>query len=353
MKGFLTRLLLFLALLGIVIELFFRFVVPASMFPSYRTNVEYSILQFDTAYLRDGVYTSGRLARDRADWHVNDHGWNSRVEFKRPGERELPCMVIFGDSYIEAFLTGLDEHVDAYLGDRFAGRYEVYGMGVSGGIFAHYLQMARYSKELFDPEIMIFFINNGDIKASLADFGRRSLFSQFKSVDDGFVELPVRQHRSDWVKQLMKRSALVRYLTKNANVNLLGGNVDVEATAIGRPRGLTHEQERLLRDFAAYATELLRREHPETEFIFLFDANRKAMYSDKKKPPRLYDSLLLEEPAAANGIHLLDLTETFYEDHRANGTRLSFDYDYHWNAYTNRLVADTLGDFIEQVVLEE
>jgi hypothetical protein len=353
MKGFFARLFLFLALLVIVVELFFRFVVPASEFPSYRTNVEYSILQFDTEYLRDGVFTSGRLARERASWHVNDAGWNSRIEFEPRDERELPCMVVFGDSYIEALLTDLDDHVDAFLGDRFAGRYEVYGMGISGGIFAHYIQMARYSREMFDPEIMIFFMNNGDIKASLADFGRRSLFRQFKSADDGFAELPVRQHRSNWVKQLVKRSALIRYLTKNANVNLLGGNVDREATAIGRPQGLTQEQERLLRDFAAYATALLRREHPETEFVFLFDANRKAMYADDRRPPRLYDSILLEEPAAANDIHVLDMTEVFYEDYRANGTKLSFDYNYHWNAYANRLVADTLGDFIEQAVLEK
>jgi len=353
MKGFLIRLLLFVLVLAISIELFFRFVVPASQFPSYRTNVEYSVLQLDASALRDGIFTSGRLALDRADWHVNAQGWNSRIDFKRPAERDLPCIAIFGDSYIEGFLNGLDDHIDSYLADRFAGRYEVYGMGVSGAIFGHYMQMARYARELFDPEIMVFFVNNGDVRASLSEFGRRPLFRQFAREDGGFVELPVARHRSNRFKKALKRSALVRYLKSNANFNLFGGMVDEEATAVDRAREADELEERLLRDFALYATELLRREHPESEFIFLFDANRKTLQADRAMPPRLYDSLLLETPAAAAGIHFLDLTETFHDDYVANGLLLNFDHNYHWNRRANRLAAEALGDLIEQLILEE
>ncbi len=67
-------------LMTVIMELFFRFVVPATNMPRYRWVDEYEILSHDPSWVREGVYTTGPSAIRLGGWRINDAGWNSPIE---------------------------------------------------------------------------------------------------------------------------------------------------------------------------------------------------------------------------------------------------------------------------------
>ena len=59
----------------LILELTFRFIIPASQFPYYYYDQNDRILRFATTEQREGVFTIGYLAQQRARWRINNAGW--------------------------------------------------------------------------------------------------------------------------------------------------------------------------------------------------------------------------------------------------------------------------------------
>src|SRR5688572_7206492 len=99
------RNIIILTLPGLVVlftrlELTFTFIIPAAETPYYYFDTTDQILRFSTTKQRDGVYTIGSRAEQRARWHINNAGWNSSIEYE--GEKRRMRIALIGDSYIEA-----------------------------------------------------------------------------------------------------------------------------------------------------------------------------------------------------------------------------------------------------------
>lgn len=60
-------------------------------------------------------------------------------------------------------------------------------------------------------------------------------------------------------------------------------------------------------------------------------------------------SSLLAEFAADHQIHFLDLTATFQEE-AGMGTELYYRFDTHWNQRGHDLAAETISNFIEEIL---
>ena len=112
---FLLRVVVFLLVFTALAEVWLRTVTPASETPLSYQDTSSMIIRFDPTGPREGLYTVGRMARRGGQWRVNNAGWISAVDYAPAAERERPLIALFGDSYIEGFLTDVDQHIDAYL----------------------------------------------------------------------------------------------------------------------------------------------------------------------------------------------------------------------------------------------
>ena len=168
---FLLRVVVFLLVFAALAEVWLRTVTPASEVPLSYQDARSMIFRFDPSGPREGLYTVGRLARRGGNWRVNNAGWISAVDYVPATKRDRPLVALFGDSYIEGFLTDVDQHVDTYLQEVLKPVSDVYAFGLSGWYLEQYVAASRYAASLYQPDLLVIFIDGGDVSDSVRENG--------------------------------------------------------------------------------------------------------------------------------------------------------------------------------------
>lgn len=358
---FLARAAVFVLVFGGVAEVWFRTVMPACESPLAYQQQPSTIVRFDPTGPGSGLWTVGRLCLRGGEWHVNNAGWNSGVDYVSAGERKRPLIALLGDSYIEAFLTDTDQHIDAYLPEMLVGS-DSYAFGLSGWYLEQYVAVSRYAQALFRPDLLVIFINAGDVSDSLRESGAPSPYWwQIGARRESFKELPPTAVYSASRKALLaKKSAMVNYLRYNAKLTLPGmQNTSVPQPAIGagvpgevdaaRIAARADDAWRDLLPAADFMVGRLCEQHPATPIVFVAYSDRYLPVEDIARTPLFTDGRAVK--AACEGraqCSFIDLRYTFSRDWAAHGLRFESADGNHWNAYGNRLVARTLADFITE-----
>lgn len=223
MVGFLARFAVFLAALAVLLELFFRFVVPATQYPVSRQDPQYQVMKYDTTGPRTGTYTTGRLARHRSHWRVNNLGWISAVDYTPAQEKARPRIAIIGDSYIEAVYLDVDKHLARVVQDNLPVPADVYSLGAWGVDLGQMVMVARYAAKELAPEVMVLVVEYGPLARTPRNLAWRPLNLQLEFTPDGGVtEHPPQDFLPSPYGKYLKLSAAVRYLRMNAKVPLGG-----------------------------------------------------------------------------------------------------------------------------------
>jgi hypothetical protein len=340
-----------LALLALVLELFFRFVLPAAEVPHRTFDASERMIRFDTDGPREGLFTRGRAAEVRAHWRINDFGWNSDVEYQLAGQRsdERPLIAVIGDSYVNSFQVDPDENVSAVLRRELGGRYEVYRFGVPGAPLSHYLHIDRYVNRLFEPDIVVFNIVHNDLQASLRDVVPGPFYLQIAERDGALVEVPPTAPTTAGAPWWL-RSATLRYLKITLQSYLLAGsspspegqryiaNVAVDEVAAQADR---------VRAVVALVLERIREENDGRRVVFVMDAPRLDLYAGRAEQSEVrWLNELMAEACAAAGFPFLDLTTHFGEVFRARGEPFESAVDQHWNELGHREAGRALAAFL-------
>jgi len=148
----------------ILLEVFFRTVIPAANPPKYFFNEEEKIYCFSNKK-KKGVYTIGRFADIRAKWSINNMHWNYPIGYYPVDEKKL--ITVIGDSYIAVLEVDADENYPYLLRERLKTDYEVYAFGIPGAPLSQYLHMSRYVNKHFDPDILIINLVHNDFDQSI------------------------------------------------------------------------------------------------------------------------------------------------------------------------------------------
>jgi hypothetical protein len=209
-----------LIVLFLLLEIFFRVGIPATSWPHACFDQEERIFKF-CANGGEGTYTIGKLANQRGRWRVNNHGWNSSVDYDR--EKTRKRIAVIGDSYIEAFQVDCDEAYPSLLREEIGDRYDVFSFGMSGSPLSQYLHMSRYACRNFDPDVLIFNVRYNDFLESIFELNRGDTVMMMLSItDNSIVETTPRPDYSfsefSWKKRLLRKSAVVRYLVFNLKI---------------------------------------------------------------------------------------------------------------------------------------
>ncbi len=329
------------------LEAFFRAVVPASEQPFAYFDRAHQILRYDTRANTEGTYTIGPWAQQRGRWRINNFGWNSETDY-HPETRFLPVLAVIGDSYVEGFQVDVERTMTSVLRRSLVGQAEVYGFGTSGAPMSQYLQISRYVRTVFDPDVLVFLVIDNDFTESLADLVPKRHFLQVLRTNEGFVErIPV-PYTPSATRRTLSMSALARYLALNLHaektLERLWSPSDAREESIAAwdesIRGKVGEA-------TAYLVQQIRKENPRPEVIFMVDAPRRDIYVGREnQSPTEWLRRLVKTSATDNECRFLDLTDAFGRRFRDEGTRFETTLDYHWNEAGHETAAKALEEFL-------
>ena len=365
----LVRVAVFVLVFCGVAEVWFRTVMPASQTPGYYQRQPAAITRFDPFGPRTGRFTGGRLCLGGTEWRINNAGWSSGVDYVSAIQRKRPLIALFGDSYIEGFLTSTDRHIDAYLPRLLPGTAS-YAFGLSGWYLEQYVAVSRYAAARFQPDVLVVFVDDWDVSDSLSANGTISPYSwQIGPRGTSFAELPPTAAYSATLKsRLAKKSALISYLRYNAKLTLpgmrtagvaqtaVGGGAPGEDSAAGdaAPGAPAPGSWPRLLPAARFMVDRLCADHPGTPIVFVTYGDRYLPVSDVARTPLFPDARAVEVASRDRSqCSFIDLRYEFSRDWARHHVRFEAADGMHWNAYANRLVARTLADFIAENKLLE
>ena len=342
MKSFLLRASLFLLLFGLVAEVCFRWGLPARETPLVRQEPVSRLIQFDPAGPRDGVFSSGRWAQQRARWHVNAQGWNNLIDLQSDTDRERPAVVITGDSQIEGFYIDPEAHLIRRLASRAQEKVVGYSLAVSGYKLGEYIEVARYlHREAINPAVFIIFINPGDFWRGVTNLdGRAGVVPRVQINSDGAGEvtasgtLPI----SRW-RRTLRHSATLRYLLFNANLNPFAkGPADLALNAAAQDPEADAETNPVYDQAFRFVVTAVQEALPRSKVLVLVDADRRGIMSGEHPDP-IPTSGVVASVCADLGCAHVDMTGPFTKAWRADGQRLHFEHNVHWNAHAHDLAS--------------
>jgi hypothetical protein len=288
--------------------------------------------------------TFGKWASVRAKWRVNNHGWNSEIDYRSRKDRSR--IAIIGDSYVEAFQVDVDKNFAALLRGQLGGEHEVYSFGGSGYPLSQYLHVSRYVDRHFAPDILIFIIVHNDFKESVLELNPTDYHLLTVTVTDTIVtentprpNYSLRQY--NWKRQVLYHSRLVRYMLLNLRLRktflpwrgnpLYNANIDANAV---------REKREIIERAAEYTIGRIRSENAGKRVIFVMDAPRHDIYSDRIEQSNvLFLYSMMRNLCENAGAEFLDLTDPMKRDYQLNHTKFESDTDAHWNEYGHRFVA--------------
>jgi hypothetical protein len=270
---------------------------------------------------------------------INNYGFVNDQDYTKHGEGDGPVVVI-GDSYVEAMMVPYEETLHGRLSRLSASRRLVYSIGTSGSQLADYLVYAEFAWHEFHPCVMIMVIVGNDFDESLVQYKKGVGYHLEPLVGEAaFRIVRTDYHPSGW-KQVMRQSALVRYLWKTVGIGSLSLASGKSANYVGNTDAAT-PHERIAASQAAvdyFLAELPQRAKlPASRIIFVVDAPRPDLYeaSGAEQERRSYFHLMRRyflTAAAALGYEAIDMHPRFKARHELDGTRFEFRIDGHWNS---------------------
>ncbi len=355
-----------------MLELLFRFVVPASDYP--RLAYIDDVLRYVPG--QGGVY---RIQDEiAAPFAINAQGWNAaRASYAEAKPAGTTRVAIVGDSYVEAFQVPVTESVaeqlEALPGNN---KLDVLRFGMSGAPFSHYLWMLDRAALRYRPDVVVLNIVHNDFDESYRPAtGRYGASLQTLAVDGdrvtGFVA-PI--PHATTLGDLVLRSATLRFLRFNRQVSrqslvaALTGQ-SIQGYPVGgpkRPPGAGFDEalpavdanvfiDRLLErpkliesaiDAMVARAAALQRQHG-FRLLLLMDGVRQAIYEDRNSRALILNRVLAEA-ARRHGVDLVDLHPRFVAAWKADRKPFDFTYDGHWNARGHSVAAAAVREWLDR-----
>jgi len=283
---------------------------------------------------------------------VNNAGYVNDQDYVRDSR---PLLAIVGDSYVEAAMVAPEETVHGRTARAAGTGRRVYSFGASGAPLSQYVVWAREAKVKWAANALVILIIANDFDESLVEYKSAPGFHYYARRDDGQLELQRQDYRPSTVRQVLRKSALFRYLALNlhalerlkvllrslvpsARAQTYVGNTSADA---GKTRLQKSRQavSAFLRDLQAVSG------WKPSEVLFLVDgirypANGKAVSGSYFVQMRNYFMSMSRQ----RGFGTIDLDPFFFARHRADGARFEFPTDGHWNGLAHGIAAQALMD---------
>jgi len=334
----------------LVLELVLTFIIPAAEFPYYYYDPNEHILRFSTTEQREGVFTIGPLAQQRGQWKINNAGWNSAIDFLETKRKRR--IAIIGDSYVEALQVNVEDSLAGQLRQMLSPDVEVYAFGISGAPLSQYLQMARYARDHFDPDILVVNVVHNDFDESLCSVKRQAGMLCLEADGDRMREAPILAYQPNPVLRMLRHVAIIRYAAVNLQLPTL-----IQRAFRGKKKNPEHNanidvqevyyHESGIKQVTDYVLKTLQHENRGKSVVFLIDAPRRDIYAGTLGQSNVFwlNELLIRK-CGEFGFDVIDLTGEFAKLFEAHHVHFESQYDGHWNEYGHKTAARKLYDHL-------
>lgn len=345
LSGFFTLLLL---------EIGMRFLPVCSAMFSQPVTHEQPIARFiknqDITWSKDWDFSI--VARR----HVNNDGFLNDQDYDPEDSR--PLMAVIGDSYVEALMVPYDETIYGRLSQDAGDQKRVYSFGGSGAPLSQYLIWAKYARDTYKPDSMVFVIIGNDFDESLPQYAAFPTFHQFVEDENGQLKPKLLQeYHPSPLRNVFTYSALARYLFFNLKINnsylqfkkKLLQKKNEELEYVNNVAAFTSEEKEQDSYEAISAFLDLLPEYaglPADKIILAVDAPRRFIYEPDSKPAKqsyfekMRDDLM--EKGRKQGFQIIDLWPVMEEDYALNGKHFEYQTDWHWNGYGHSVASDEI-----------
>lgn len=328
-------------------EIVLRFLPVMSGLQAMAVNDADPVLHFQPN--NEYVYSKGPLLEMVNRGHVNNLGYVNDQDYTSDPKR--PLIAVIGDSYIEALMVPYPDTLQGRLAKALKDQASVYSFAASGAALSQYLVWADYARRNFRPDAMIFVVVGNDFDESLVTYKRAPGFYGFQMSDNGMFELERMDFQPSIARRLLRKSALVRYLVLNGNIESMMGGIKqksepkADAASYAGNTSSKTDPKRLTESRQA-VQEFLNRlpaasDLPAERILFLVDGFRYP-----KRAQDLANSYFGEmrgyflREASARGYEAVDMDTPFFQNHAQSKAMFEFPTDGHWNATAHGIAAD-------------
>lgn len=350
-KNFIQITIPTLIILFLLLELLFRFGIPACENPNYILEEEFQIIKHNSEFRKEGVYTMGTWGGNPAPWKINSDGWLSPVDYNR--EKTKPRIAVIGDSYVAALEVNTGEAFHQLLAE-YLEEEEVYSFGVSGAPLSQYFQMAKYVEANFEPDILIINLIYNDFDESITQLtGRGNPFWTCELQKDSSFQMSPPEINDNYktIKNWAVKSALFRYLIYNIHIHKwkkrkLRLNRDNYHLYTDRHEKV-EKHKAVIEKMILFVLTQFKNQFPDKRIIFMMDGPRRAIYNDwYKQSSLIWLNDFCRLTCQKLGFEFIDLIPHFVKDYQQNKTNFEFPEDNHWNAYGHQFVSKVLFEYL-------
>lgn len=352
----LTAISLSVLLCLLALEVFFRFLPVTTGMNAQAVTQEQPVAKFAPGqnYVWSDEWNFAIVNQGR----VNNDGFVNDQDYDAADMR--PLLAVIGDSYVEASMVPYAQTLQGRLAEKAAPDARVYSFAASGAPLSQYLVWARYARDTYKPKAMTFVIIANDFDESLPAYVLQQTFHQFVENDQGELELKLlNEFHPSWKRQVIKSSALARYVFFNLNAWITWGKIkqqlmradtpaaqfvantdaSLDDTRVEQSKRAVDAFFRLLPDYSG-----LEPRH----VAFVVDSARDWIYQGESAANKdnYFDVMrhYLMKVAQAKGYTVVDMDGIFQQDFAENNQRFEYPTDNHWNEQGHGVVADALAD---------
>lgn len=277
---------------------------------------------------QEGIYIKGREIS--AKYHINNFGWNSPRDYFSEKPEGTERIAVIGDSFVEAFQVGSDKAFGSLL-EKSLENIEVYSLGHSGANLVQYLHIIKYAKEKFSPDLYVVNVVDNDFDESFYGFSRKDNWSLVKN-NGSFTTVLPEKSKNLFVKRLVRKSALARYLT--INLDFINNSRLANKLFYSDLRNYQHSVRPNYEDTKAVVSFILDEYQKEVGGSLILVLNAESKYQDSSY---LEKRNLIIKLAKERGINLVDLNAAFKDK-----GGLIWEGDYHWTQKGHTIVAQEI-----------
>lgn len=348
-----------LALSGVItlilLEIVLRFLPVSDTFLSQSVTREQPVAKFKPN--RDVTWSRGFDFAMKNNRHVNNDGFFNDQDYSAQDLK--PLIAVIGDSYIEAVMVPYDETLYGRLDQTLPG-WRVYSFGASGAPLSQYLVWAKYARETYGADKMVFTIVGNDFDESLPKYLVHQTFHQFITDENGTLKPGlVNEYHPGWSRWPVTYSALARYMFINLELytswhklksKLARDKLDEKDLYVGNvPASVSDERlEDSYKAVDAFFDNLPAYSGLKPgDIAFIVDAPRFRIYEEDSMPKdgeSYFEKMrsYFIKTARTRGYEAVDMTPPFWNAYKREQRKFEFPTDGHWSGYGHKIVHDVL-----------
>lgn len=275
---------------------------------------------------------------------VNNAGFVNNQDYD--STLTTPLLAVIGNDDVEAAMVPFDSTIHGRLARLLAGRARVYSFGGSGASVSQILGWADHVRKTYRPSGLVVVVTAGDADHSLLKYWTDRGFYHFVDGPGDSLSLKLVEYQPSPARQLVRESALARYLILNGKLFLAGQVAELTGVMPMNPDpARVRDNEKAIDAF--YAKLPVMSGLPPQRIAIVVDGVRPALYSPNAPltPRAGYERHIQRyfvDQGRKGGFEVIDMDPAFAARFAQDSVRFESPIDHRWNASAHRAAMDAV-----------